>query len=67
MESMIANSKIVFNCCKCQCKLYMDNDDYFCPSCKKLFCFICIEKHGCKIQIKPNKYIFQKWKVIEVK
>ena len=59
---------IVFNCGKCQCRLYITyNNDYLCPSCEKLFCFNCIAEHGCKVKIIPNKFIHQKWKVIELK
>lgn len=72
LKDVIQNPKkyrngIVFSCFKCQYKLEMDNDDYFCPSCKKLFCFNCIDEHGCNVEITPNKYIHQKWKVNQIK
>lgn len=55
-----------FKCGKCTCKIYGLGDDYYCPICQKLFCFDCIEKHGCNIELEPPKYITGRWKVKKI-
>jgi len=52
-----------FKCGKCECKIYGLGDDYFCPECQKIFCFDCIGKHECKVEIVPQRHLQGKWKV----
>lgn len=38
------------SCEKCKTILYGLGDDYYCPICQNVFCYECIEKHGCKVE-----------------
>ena len=49
-------------CNKCKCEIYGLGDDYFCPICNEVFCYECIENHGCEVETYSigNKYNYVK-------
>ena len=40
-------------CDKCSCDIFNLGDTYLCPICLNKFCYDCIEKHGCRVEIYP--------------
>jgi len=50
------------NCKKCNCIIYGMGDDYCCPVCDEIFCYECIEEHGCSVETYSigNKYNYVK-------
>lgn len=38
------------NCKKCNYIIYGLGDDYYCPICDNVYCYECIENHGCSIE-----------------
>lgn len=61
----VAFEELDFQCGRCTCKIYGLGDDYYCPICNNLFCFGCIGKHGCKVDIIPSDHLHGRWKVIK--
>lgn len=51
-----------FKCGKCDIQFGL-TEDYYCPVCKKLFCFSHIDDHGCNVELIAPKYITGRWRV----